>query len=184
MDTNNIIKKFKKYIHKNFFEIKTDVKKLILTESNGANYQVQLNVGRPINNFLIIHNLEELKQNYAKYLKQFPKDCDYIIVDLYKHNILFIELKDTSSYTNISVMEQLNAGEKWLEHLLFCSESIQQFKDYSTYKILVKYSQARPSRSRRVNQSGRGDLQSLKDVMGEKLITFRGNQINIDAFVN
>lgn len=78
----------------------------------------------------------------------------------------------------------LNAGQKWLEHLLFCSEFNDELKDYSIYKILIKYMKTRPSKSRRVNQDGKGDLQVLKDVIGEKLIIFKGNNINIDAFIN
>lgn len=184
MNFENLVEKFEKYIKSDFFQVKTNVSKLVLTEEEGTKYSVELNVSRPQNNFLIIHNLELLKQEYALYLKQFPKDCDYIIIDLYKSNILFIELKNTSSYTNISAMEQLNAGQKWLEHLLFCSEFNDELKDYSIYKILIKYMKTRPSKSRRVNQDGKGDLQVLKDVIGEKLIIFKGNNINIDAFIN
>lgn len=185
MARQKIITNFNKYIQSHFFEVKTNVNKLILTEDKGTKYNVQLNVSRPHNSFLIIHNLEELKQNHASYLKQYPKDCDYIIIDLHKSNILLIELKDTRSDTNTGIMRQLNAGQKWLEHLLFCSKSDYILSDYPTYKIAIKYTPSRPSTTRRVNKSSdRGDLYRSKDVIGEELITFKGNIINIDAFVN
>lgn len=63
-----MITNFKKYIHGEFFQVETNVDRIILTEEKGTNYQVQLNVSRSQNSFLLIHNLEELKQDYAKYL--------------------------------------------------------------------------------------------------------------------
>ena len=64
-----------------------------LVENKGAGYNVVLNIDRTESKFLVIKNLEELKQDYASYLKQYPKDCDYIILDLIKHEVYIVELK-------------------------------------------------------------------------------------------
>lgn len=183
MSPSTIIANFEKYIHHHFFRVETNVRKILLTEEKGREYEVQLNVSRAENRFLLINNLEELKKEYATYLKQHPKDCDYIILDLYEKNIFLIELKDTD-VTNVDIMNQLNAGQKWLEHLLFCCDCTDSILDWETFKIGVRYHDTRPSRSKRVNQNNRGDLQRFKEIRGENLITFKGKTVNLDAFVN
>lgn len=61
---------FKTYIESQFFYIAENEKELQLIEEKGAPYIFTMKISRAASKFLIIHNLEELKKEKAKYLKQ------------------------------------------------------------------------------------------------------------------
>lgn len=51
---------------------------------------------------------------------QSPRDCDAIIIDETRSIAYFVELKSIAKTSSQeSVKEQLDAGEKWFDHLLF-----------------------------------------------------------------
>ncbi|MFD1886165.1 hypothetical protein [Paenibacillus wenxiniae] len=182
----DIVKNFNEYIDERFFYIVENTNEIVLHENKGNPYQVRLRVGRAENKFLIIQDLEILKTQYSRFLKKYPNDCDYIILDLLKQTVYYIELKNTNR-SNSEFMEQLRAGAYWLQHLLFCSRCESVVQDWSFVNVGIRYERKRPSKSKRPAKENttdhKVDLLFLKDVAGEPLITFRGEEVQLDALV-
>lgn len=173
-----LVDNFRRHLKACYFNVTEDASYLILKENKGRSYQVKLNISRDTSKFVIIKDLEDLKNNDAGYSKEPPKDCDYIIIDWIKKEVLFIELKDTDE-TNAALMAQLIAGEKWLAHLLFCTRNL--LPDFTQKKVAIRYDREIPlgRRGRRAGRNGQGANQ-LKEVSGGELFVLRGNEFNID----
>lgn len=99
----------------------------------------------------IVLKLPDIKEKSNYLEKDFqkvspPKDCDAIVIDLDAKVVYLIEMKKTSSAsTNQEIAEQLNAGEKWWNHLAFC---MGNSFDFHLKKIAVMVEERR-SRDRR-----------------------------------
>lgn len=78
--------------------------------------------------FLILKDINHLVHN-IQYTKKTPPDCDYILINLTEKEIYFIELKGSSNFQLNNVKKQLQAGQKWLEHLCFCSSINEDLLD-------------------------------------------------------
>lgn len=180
-----IVEQFSAYIKEDFFYTAKNEKALHLVEEKGTPYEVVIKVDRETSTFLVIHNLEALKNDFAHYLKQAPKDCDYVILDLIEEVVYVIELKDTAT-TNSSLMKQLEAGENWLNHLLFCCRIEDFTKGWPVKRLGIRYDAARPTKARRPRRVDSDDhlqipLQYIKDVAGKDLFLFRGREFRLGS---
>ncbi|MDA1758587.1 hypothetical protein J8Y17_01620 [Bacillus cereus] len=178
---------FKNYIQENFFYIIENQSEMNLVEHKGKQYQVTIKVDKEENKFLVIHNLEDLKKDHASYLKQHPKDCDYIILDLIEKIVYVIELKDTD-ITNSNFMKQLRAGEYWLEHLLFCCQLEGYTEHWQVKRVGIRYDSTRPSKVRRPRKADQSDnlpspFKYMRDVSGYDLFVFRGNVFHLSSLI-
>lgn len=176
-----LYEKFSRHIDEQFYKrYKTHPHdKLKLEEQNSGGkhaYEVIfiLLASEKHDDILIIKNLEELKTKHAKYIKMDPpKDCDYIIINETKQKIYYIELKDTDSYTHQSIKDQLDAGEKWLHHLLFCSHLDDSYiEGWKKFNICVKYN------------GGRNSFFPLEadNVAGKQIFFVKGNEFSLGKF--
>lgn len=175
----DIISSFQRFLKPQYFNVIQNVSNLSLEESKGTPYKVSFRVSREINKFLVIRNLEDLKVNDANYLLENPKDCDYIILDLIKEIVYFVELKDTEK-TNTYLMEQLLAGEKWFKHLMFCCQCDKNIESWGIRRIGVRYIDKRPSRRTRPHAE-KGDNIYHKNVLGCDFYKLQGKEFNLDA---
>lgn len=183
----DIVEKFKTYLKDDFFYIIENQKDLKLTENKGKPYEVVLKVNRLYSKFLVVHNLEVLKKEHASYLKQHPKDCDYILLDLIEHVVYVVELKDTDT-TSGEFLKQLRSGEYWLQHLLFCCQVEQYVENWSVKRIGIRYTPSRPSRVRRPKRAEQNDnrpspLKYMKDVGGYDLFLAQGREFHLDSII-
>lgn len=150
-----------------------------LIEKDNGGYEFHIELANPQkNHFLVIQNLNELKKNAAAYIKNPPKDCDYIMLDLNLKKIIFIELKDRESFTKKRVVEQIEAGEKWLEHLLFCSDLPNLMEDTSWAKFWVALNYRENKRPARKTQYK--DL--IKDTK-RPLPVYEGNNFILESLL-
>ena len=182
-----IIEKFNIYLKEDFFYIIENQKSLKLTEDKGQPYEVVLKVNRLNSKFLVIHNVELLKKEYALYLKQHPKDCDYIILDLIEQIVYIIELKDTDTSSG-EFLRQLRAGEYWLQHILFCCQMEHFVEEWEIKRIGIRYSKSRPSKVRRPRRAQQDDnlpspLKYMKDVGGFDVFLAQGKEFHLDSIV-
>lgn len=179
----SIIENFRENLKPTYYEELRDVNYILLEEKKGEKYIVEFNIATKPNHFLIIKDLEDLKMQEAKYLINKPQDCDYIILDILKKIVYFVELKDTK-ITNAGFVEQLVAGERWLSHLLFCcrcegEDFILENEDWCIKRIGVRYEKARPSRSVR-SQRANGSYKRLENVSGKELFVFKGKYFHLE----
>lgn len=182
-----LVELFTTYIKNDFFHLAENQKKLHLKEEKGTPYEVLLNIDRHTSKFLVIHNLEMLKKEQALYLKQHPKDCDYILMDLIEKVVYLIELKDTDT-TNASFIQQLTAGEYWLQHLLFCCRSEGFTKEWIVKRVGIRYDSVRPTKTRRPRRAASNDnligpLTYIKEVAGKDLFVLRGKEFRLDSLI-
>lgn len=182
-----IIENFNSYIKEDFFYIIENQNRLKLVENKGTPYEVVLKVDKQSSKFLVIHNLEQLKKEYALYLKQHPKDCDYIILDLMEEVVYVVELKDTDT-TSGEFMKQLRSGEYWLEHLLFCCQLEQYIENWDVKRVGVRYHPTRPSKIRRPKRVTQFDntpspAKYIKDVAGYDLFVLRGKEFHLSSLI-
>jgi len=86
--------------------------------------------------YLVLKNINELSSKLF-YSKNTPSDCDYILINLEKKEIYYIEFKASNGFTKKSVEKQILAGHKWLEHFCFCSDVdltiLSEFKKYNIW---------------------------------------------------
>lgn len=86
---------------------------------------------------MIVIKPGEIKR-HSTYINErfFPKDCDFVLIDIEDKNIFFIELKQSSgTSTAAKVAEQLKGGEAWIEHLFFIMGIKDEFEDFSKFYI-------------------------------------------------
>lgn len=91
----------------------------IKEEENGGQYSCHVSL---LNKSEYIVVLPEKMKELTTYINtgQRPKDCDAIIIDETRSIAYFLELKSLSATsTQEDVKKQLDAGEKWFDHLLF-----------------------------------------------------------------
>lgn len=108
--------KFKNSINSSVFSIKKEVKFFLIEENE---YKVEVTQAK--DHSLIVIRTSEMKK-CAKYLNSnfMPKDCDYIMINVQQKVVLLIELKSKGKTAReVDVKNQLIAGKKWLDHLLF-----------------------------------------------------------------
>lgn len=134
------IDNFKKYMQDDYYTIyDTGTRAIVLKEESDNPYEFVLNVGK---DDLHVHfRLDKIKDpQVSKYLKIIScKDCDDILIDLKEHIIYYIELKDTSSTTEI-INKKISASKKWIEHLLFCIHLDHLIDEtWTEVKLLFKY---------------------------------------------
>ncbi|MFJ7841285.1 hypothetical protein ACIQXG_17735 [Lysinibacillus sphaericus] len=182
-----LIDNFNYYIKGNFFYIIENQNKLNLVEEKGDQYEVTIKVDKEESKFLVIHKLEDLKKEFALYLKQHPKDCDYIILDLIEKIVYVIELKDTD-YSSGNFMKQIRSGEYWLEHLLFCCKLEGYTDDWQIKRVGIRYDPARPTRIRRPRRAEQDDnlpsaLKYIKDVGGYDLFLLQGKEFRLSSLI-
>ncbi|HBL6512506.1 TPA: hypothetical protein LR786_002954, partial [Enterococcus faecium] len=68
------------------------------------------------------------------YIKEKPKDCDYIIISEANKTVFLIELKSSAQTSPAKeISEQIDGGYKWLQHLSFLTK--YDFTEFS-YKII------------------------------------------------
>ena len=115
----------KRFVNDVYTIIPKNEKKLKLKEEQpSANYEIE--VSKSSNIEMVVINLSTLKKE-AKYLKNPPQDCDYIIVNYQQKIVYLIELKKSSSSSSaFEINKQLKAGFEWLKHIFFII-------NYSTY---------------------------------------------------
>lgn len=110
----------------------------LVEEKNGSNFLIErINTEE----LVAIKNIEDLKHQYLKAGVGCvnPKDCDYILIDSGKNRLYFIDLKYGKSGDIKSINEQLNAGEKWLEHFLFCANVPKiHLESFECFKVCLR----------------------------------------------
>ncbi|MFP7254990.1 hypothetical protein SFC02_11870 [Terribacillus goriensis] len=183
-----LIRGFENYIKSDFYYFSENQNWLELSEEKGKQYKVVVKVDKEISKLLVIHNLEILKKENALYLKQHPKDCDYIILDLIDKIVYVIELKDTE-ISNSSFMKQLKAGEYWLDHLLFCCQMVGYTEDWDVKRVGIRYDSGRPKKARRARIAEPDDnilttLKYIKDVGGHDIYLFRGKELHLSSLTH
>lgn len=161
-----------------YMEIKNQEYIKLIEKDNGG-YEFHIEFANPQkNHYLVIQNLDVLKKQAAIYIKNPPKDCDYILLDLNLKKIILIELKDRESFTKKHVVEQIEAGEKWLEHLLFCSNLPNLMIDDSWKKFWVALNYRENKRPARKTQ--------YKDLINDTkrpLPVYEGNKFILESLL-
>lgn len=119
-------------IEPNIFCVKTDRMFILEEKTDPSNsYKIEFIQSKNAKSFLI--EPSKMKEQ-TKYLKQKPKDCDYVILDFNRNIAYFIELKlSAQSSTAKSTFDQLKSGQKWIEHLMFLlghDDIINKFKKF------------------------------------------------------
>lgn len=145
---SQIAENLKKYIKSKFYTELINEKQIKLTEESvNDKYEFSVNFAKKENHYIIIRDLKDLKENYASYLVHHPEDCDYIFLDLIKKRIVFIDLKCRGRFNKSDARSQLEAGEHWLRHLLFCSDNPNLIEDpsWKKYWIVLNHRKSRPS---------------------------------------
>ena len=136
----NFKEKIEKRLKSDVYTIipKNDKKLKLKEEQSDINYEIE--VSKSSNMEMIVIDLSILKKE-AKYLKNPPQDCDYIIVNYEQKIVYLIELKKSSASSSASkINEQLEAGLKWLKHIFFiinCSEEGKE-DDYKVFKLCLR----------------------------------------------
>lgn len=127
-------------------------------------------------NMYSINDIDKLKNNYLikknSENKEFvtnPKDCDYILIDDNNNLIFYIELKQNDASDSKNISEQLEAGRKWLEHFLFCSNvDISELDNYTEIKLCIRYDEkSRVSKSRPL--IGHKNKYGFYEIRGRKI---------------
>lgn len=133
---SDFIEKFRESLNSNVFLVENN-DNFCLKEKE----EYTVNVKKVKNSQIIIIKPSEMK-SLAKYLNShsMPKDCDFILIDTQKEHIFFIELKSKSTTdTEVSIRNQLIAGKKWFEHILFVTGlSIEMIKDFKIIPICIR----------------------------------------------
>lgn len=133
---SDFIEKFKKSLNSNVFSVESN-ENFSLKE----NEEYTVNVKKVKNSQIIIIKPSEMK-SLANYLNShsMPKDCDFILIDTQKKCIFLIELKSKSTTdTEVSIRNQLIAGKKWFEHILFVTGlSIDTIEDFRIIPIWIR----------------------------------------------
>ncbi|HAP9306072.1 TPA: hypothetical protein IWI99_002763, partial [Enterococcus faecium] len=76
----------------------------------------------------------DLMKSNTHYIKEKPKDCDYIIISEANKTVFLIELKSSAQTSPAKeISEQIDGGYKWLQHLSFLTK--YDFTEFS-YKII------------------------------------------------
>lgn len=170
---SEIVEKFNKHISYKYFVHVKD-KSVTLREENEGGKKGAYNVKFAIDDELIvIKDVEEMKKRTnSNYIVDPPSDCDFILISIMKRKLYFVELKDTK-VNHEEVKNQLVAGVKWADHLLFCA-NLNSLIDESWTKvnICVRHDYARPS------------LGKIKpeQIQGEKVYFVRGNTFTLNKF--
>lgn len=116
---------------------KNDKKLKLKEEQSDISYEIE--VSKSSNIEMVVIDLSILKKE-AKYLKNPPQDCDYIIVNYEQKIIYLIEMKKSSTSSSASkINEQLEAGLKWLKHIFFIINYGKE-NDFRVFKICLKTS--------------------------------------------
>jgi len=133
--------KLREVVKKTYISHEIGKKQLKLHEQNKSGkskdkpYTGKIQVADDIE-FLLLRDINHLVHN-IKYTNKTPPDCDYILINLTEKEIYFIELKGSSKFQLNKVKKQLQAGQKWLEHLCFCSsvdeQELNQFKRFQIW---------------------------------------------------
>lgn len=128
----------KRFVNDVYTIIPKNEKKLKLKEEQpSANYEIE--VSKSSNIEMVVINLSTLKKE-AKYLKNPPQDCDYIIVNYQQKIVYLIELKKSSSSSSaFEINKQLKAGFEWLKHIFFIINYGEE-SDFKVFKICLKTS--------------------------------------------
>ena len=114
---------------------KNDKKLKLKEEQSDVNYEIE--VSKSSNIEIIVIDLSIFKKE-AKYLKNPPQDCDYIIVNDEEKIVYLIELKKSSGSSSASkINEQLEAGLKWLKHIFFIINCREEAA-YKVFKICLR----------------------------------------------
>lgn len=135
----NFKEEIKKRLKNDVYDIiPKDEKKLKLKEEQ-SNNNYEIEVFKSTNVEMIVINLSTLKKE-AKYLKNPPQDCDYIIVNYEQKIVYLVELKKScSSSSAFEINKQLKAGFEWLKHIFFIID-YEEENDFKVFKICLKTS--------------------------------------------
>lgn len=143
----------------------------LVEEKNGSSFLIErINTEE----LVAIKNIEDLKHQYLKSGEGCvnPKDCDYILIDSEKNRLYFIDLKYGTAGSIQSINEQLNAGEKWLEHFLFCANVPKiDWESFDCFRVCF-----RKVRDARVSK--RRSFHLRKASSGDFYYEFVGSKIN------
>ncbi len=188
MNIDNI----REVINENYYDIiqfsqVDDLYCITLDEAKEEDCKVHLTVSRKENlDFLIIKNLEGLKENSGYIIKNPPKDCDYIIIDIYKKRVYVIELKHKKDFDRTSdLVKQLDAGECWLQHILFCTknENILENPEWEKYWININTRCKRPIRKASRHDKTILDKNFIVRESKRPLRKIRGNHLILESLI-
>ena len=135
----NFKEEIEKRLKNNVYTIipKNNKKLKLKEEQSDVNYEIE--VSKSSNIEMVVINLSTLKKE-AKYLKNPPQDCDYIIVNYEQKIVYLIELKKSSSSSSaFEINKQLKAGFEWLKHIFFVINYDKE-NDFKVFKICLKTS--------------------------------------------
>lgn len=142
---------------------KNDKKLKLKEEQPDVNYEIE--VSKSSNTEMIVIDLSILKKE-AKYLKNPPQDCDYIIINYEQKIVYLIELKKSSSSSSpFKINQQLEAGHEWMKHIFFiigCEEK----DDFKIFKLCL-----------RTNR--RQDMRNYCVPNEYKVYNFNGNSLSL-----
>ncbi|VUX11478.1 hypothetical protein [Streptococcus vestibularis] len=147
-----------------------------LTETK-KNYSVTIRISGN-RNFLLIKNIEDLKQRYLPYTngRFMPKDCDYILILEDKKEIFFFELKSEKQKCfrreKDDIITQLTSGEQWVRHLIFCSTpNFLDINDFKMYFVAIN----KKSQTQCINEL-------TEEKNGKKFTFWNGCSFNLSEF--
>lgn len=136
----------KRFISENIYDIETN-SKFSLREDNDPLKTYNIECRKSKDEKLIIIRPDLMKKD-TKYIKEKPKDCDYIIINETRKIVFLIELKSSARTSPAKeICEQLKGGYKWLEHLGFLTNYDFSTVSYKIINVCCKYD-ARQDRKR------------------------------------
>lgn len=170
---NELVEKFEKHISYKYYK-HVDGSVVTLVEDNiggrKGKYQVRFNIDDEL---IMIKDIEKMKlTKNSNYIIHPPSDCDFVLISMSKKKIYFIELKDTQ-FDKLEVKEQLQSGQKWADHLLFCANLTNIVDEHwKKINICVKYCHSRPSTTKI----------KPEEIQDEKIYFVKGNFFNLNKF--
>ena len=151
----SIANEIENHVSYEYFKKIPHEKYLKLVENNDGGktgtYTINIRLNENHDSLCMFQNLELMKASkISKYIFQNPpKDCDYVILDERNEKIYFLELKYMKKIEKKEIAEQLKAGKKWAEHLLFCSGlSYENLSNWKESYICLNFRSGRPPRKR------------------------------------
>ncbi|GEK34839.1 hypothetical protein [Kurthia sibirica] len=120
----------------------TDIKKIEgnkvqLSEINeSVNYSTALRIASNKQTDLYLIDLPIVKSKSLYLTDEKRKDCDFVIMDILRKKVYFIELKSsTDAASSKHINEQLLCGEFWWKHLAFCMKI--DSNEYDGVKLVI-----------------------------------------------
>lgn len=130
MEIDTFYQKCNTYLVSNIVEVEQQ-NFFFLTE--GDDYRIKIR--KKEDSKIILIRPDKIKEK-ATYLKQKPKDCDYILIDFSNNSIFLVEVKRKNSTSGLNdVKQQLVSGKFWFDHITFITGTKNIFKNFKVFLV-------------------------------------------------